>query len=303
MIRIVCFFLLWARFAGAAGGDVGGNGGDLVACEGPGGTMSYELLDYFEADHKVPATPFELGEPDWEATRKVQHALDRLRVLDPVRTARYEAEAKSFLSLVDWITQGPGLEHIPDLGEVSIPPNCKVRQVAIRRKTFHPSIKPYLVDERLWLKLDENHKAGLILHEIIYGQMRDLGQKDSINARRYNGVLSSSAFDAMSASDYEALIKPLFVEIQPIAFRADKFDINLLSNQPFSQSLRSLLLYPVKGPLKWTVLESLPKWMVLDPSESMMGVPPASASSPILLTLVVHDGNSGAIAQLRLHVK
>ncbi len=295
----VLFFL--SRVSWAVGGDVGGNGGDLVLCDLPGGKTSYELLDYFEAAQK---TPFELGPSSGDAFEKVTHAIARLRMLDPVRAARYEAEAKSFLSLVEWITQGPGLEHIPDLGAVTIPSHCKVRQVAIRRRTFHPSIRPYLIDERLWLKLDEDHKAGLILHELIYGQMRDLGQKTSINARKFNGLLSSRAFDSISASDYDLLVKQLFEEIQPIEFRADKFDVNTLRGMPFTLSLRSLLQYPVKGALEWRFLEPLPKWMVIDNShEIIVGMPTEFPSSPILLTLVVRDENTAAIAQLRVHVK
>lgn len=304
MIRVFGLLIVLTRFAWAVGGDVGGNGGDLVVCDLSGGQSSYELLDFYEAARQTPPAPFELGRAGWDAGEKVAYALDRLRTVDPVRAARYEAEAKAFLSLVEWITQGPGLEHIPDLGQVAIPPQCKVRQIAIRRKTFHPSIRPFLIDERLWLKLDEDHKAGLILHEIVYGHMRDLGQRDSLNARAFNGLLSSSAFQSISLPDYKRLVKALFVEIQPIAFRADKFDVNALEGQTFALNLRSLLQYPVKGILEWRFLDPLPKWMTFnDVTETITGVPDASSPAPHLLTLVVHDENAGAIAQLRVHIK
>ncbi len=304
MIRRLVLLFFIGGFAFGSEGDHGGNGGDLAVCVRPDGTVSYELLDYFEAAHQSPAMPFELGDPSWDASEKVQYALSRLSDLDPVRGARYEAEAKYFLSLVDWITQGPGLEHIPDLGEVAIPTHCQVKQIAIRRKTFHPSIKPYLIDERLWLKLDEDHKAGLILHELIYAQMRDLGQRDSINARKYNGILSSPAFESMAAYDYEALVKDLFVEIQPLAFGANKFDVNVMQKQFFHLGLRGLLQYPVKGKLSWQFLESLPSWMRFDSvSETISGLAANGAKDPILLSLIVRDENSAAIAQLRIHVK
>lgn len=302
MIRHLVLMLFIAGLAFGKEGDHGGNGGDLVVCSLPGGQTSYELLDYFEAAHLSPAVPLDLGDPSWDAMTKVHHAISRLRSIDPVRAARYETEAKHFLSLVDWLIKGPGLEHIPDLGPVSIPSHCKVRQIAIRQKQFNPNYKPYLIDERLWLKLDEDHKAGLILHEIVYGEMWDLGQKTSKKARKYNGLLSSKTLDSMTPSGYEALTNDLF---RPgIAFRADKFDINLLAGHIFSIDFRPLLLYPVKEKLEWRMVESLPKWMAVTPSgEVLLGVPPAGAPDPTLLTLVVGDGDTNAIAQLRIHVK
>jgi hypothetical protein len=301
MIRIMWLSLVVARLALASGGDVGGNGGDLVVCDLAGGQTSYELLDYFEVGQQKPATPVDLGQADWDAARKVEHAIGRFRSLDPVRAARYEAEAKHFLTLVDWIDKGPGLEHIPDLGEVAIPSHCKVKQVAIRRKTFHPSIKPYLIDERLWVKLDEDHKAGLILHELIWGEMWDLGQTNSRNARKFNGLLSSSAFQSMPVTDYEAMTKKLFEEVKPLAFRANKFDINMIQNEWFELDLRSLLQYPVKGKLTWKVLEPLPTWLRITGSERLAGLP--RAPGPMDLTLIVQGDETGAIAQLRITVK
>lgn len=304
MRRIVCILCFVVRAALGSGGDVGGNGGYLVVCDQPGGGSSYELLDYFESVNGKPPLPLELGLSSWGASRKVEHALARLNALDPKRAVRYEAEATRFLSLVEWITQGPGLEPIPDLGPINLPAHCKPKPVAIRRKTFHPSIKPFLIDQRLWLKLSEDHRAGLMLHEIIYGEMRDLGQKTSVNARKFNGLVSSSVFEAMPVGDYEKLAKALFEEIQPLAFRADKFDVNALAGQPFVLSLRSLLLHPVKGPLTWRFLEPVPTWLKLDlVQETISGTPTAATVDPLALTLVVHDGDTGAIAQIRLSVK
>jgi hypothetical protein len=305
MTRQLWLLLLVAGSVFASGGDVGGNGGDLVVCDLPGGQGSYELLDYFEAAQQKPAALFELGSADWDAVRKVEHAISRLRPLDPVRAARYEATAKHFLSLVDWITSGPGLEHIPDLGKVAIPSHCKVKQVAIRRtKTFHPSIKPYLIDERLWLKLDEDHRAGLILHELVWGEMFDLGQTNSLNARKFNALLSSAAFDSMPISEYEALTKSLFQEFHRPAFRADKFDINAIHNQYFALDLRSLLQHPVKGALRWSFMGPVPAWLTLSSAtDRIFGTPKASDVGTEVLTLVVQAEESGAIAQIRIHIK
>ncbi len=302
MIRILVAVLLLANVGWAKEGDVGGNGGDLVLCEN-GGMISHELLDYFEAAHKSPVEPLDLGAADWDATRKVEFALSRLRHLDPVRCARYEAEAKHFLTLVEWITQGPGLEHIPDLGEVVIPPHCKVKQVAIRRKTFHPSIKPYLIDERLWLKLDEDHKAGLILHEIIYGETWDLGQKTSVNARKYNALLSSAAFESMPVGDYEALVKKIFEKKQPVEFAAAAFDVNALQGQAFALSLRSLLRY-ASVPVKWSFIGTLPSWLSYSAAtETLRGTAPSGATGTEVFRVAAHDDDGGAIAQIRIQIK
>jgi hypothetical protein len=297
MIRLASLLLFWSASVFAAGGDVGGNGGGLVVCEQSAGTFSYELLDYFEAEEASPPLPYDLGPAEWDAFKKVELALSRLSLLDPKRASAYRAQAQRFLSEVEWKTK---LQHIPDAGETVIPSHCHIEQGAIRRPKLDPTMRPYLIDPLLWKALDEDHRAGLVLHELIWGEMRDLGQKSSEKARRFNAIVSSSALQSMKADEYETLTKELYRPA--IAFRADKFDVNALANQPFSLDLPSLLLYQVPGSLLWQFVGPVPAWMGIVGS-SIIGVPRKADPKPITVSLVVTDGETSAIAQLRILVK
>ena len=108
------------------------------------------------------------------------------------------------------------LRDISDSEELSLGENCEKKQIAVNRVGLpvHPTRKMYTIDERLWEKLDEEQKAGLILHEIIYSFALKNGAKNSINARYYNSVISSSDFSSLDPFTY-GLIRDCLLYTSP----------------------------------------------------------------------------------------
>lgn len=297
-----CFVFLWANAVLGIGGDTGGNGGDIIICDEGNGKFSHRLLDYYEAEFGKTSLKLDLIKGS-DPLEKAKAAIDRIRVVDPKHFESLSQAADKFLSQVEWIKEGPPLEAIPDLGEVQIPAHCKIAQIAIRRKTFHPTVKPFLIDERLWTLLTSDHRAGLILHEIIYGEMIALGHKNSVTARGYNGYLASSVFDHVGQSEYDEIARRFYQEVKPLAFKAEAFTLRVRPGDSFELSLRALLAHQSVAVSQWYVLQKLPTWLTLDAkSELLSGVTPTDFA-PFNASLVAHDGNAGAICELRFELE
>lgn len=171
-----------------AGGDWVGNGGNVLECAP---TEKVQLLDYFEGEQLRHIT-VDLG-TGATYQEKVLFALDRLRVVNPTRAAQYRLWFQSFAEETQWFSQGKFLP-IRDSGAVIIPAECEIRQIAIQRPEdlMMPVDKRYVIDLRLWSRLSEADKAGLILHELIYREGIENGQSSSPRVRYFNQILSSS---------------------------------------------------------------------------------------------------------------
>jgi hypothetical protein len=68
-----------------------------------------------------------------------------------------------------------------------------------------PSDKQYFLSRPLWQKLDNDSRAGLVLHEVIYTDALRFGQKNSINVRKINSHLASGVAFQMSDRDFYEL--------------------------------------------------------------------------------------------------
>ena len=167
------------------------------------------------------------------------YALNRLEAIDYLRAQKYKQWYKDFFNQ-DELTWGENLVNIADTGALSIPNNCEIKQIAVQESPSLPGDKRYIISKSLWSLMDEDNKAGLILHELIYreviseercGGLDDIEEKhvcsqlhlNSKRVRYYNSLISSSAMAEMSEREYhqfliEALIQrasknslPLFV--------------------------------------------------------------------------------------------
>ena len=227
-------------FIANASFDRKGNGGDALVCYNSNGNIrSVELLDYYEALQKQRIESIELGEKEWGFHEKVLYALNRLEAIDYLRAQKYKQWYKDFFNQ-DELTWGENLVNIADTGALSIPNNCEIKQIAVQESPSLPGDKRYIISKSLWSLMDEDNKAGLILHELIYreviseercGGLDDIEEKhvcsqlhlNSKRVRYYNSLISSSAMAEMSEREYhqfliEALIQrasknslPLFV--------------------------------------------------------------------------------------------
>lgn len=178
--------LLFYSVLSLAGGDWVGNGGNVISCGN-----SLRLLDYFEADEQR-RIPLELGPNHMSFQQKVYYVLHRLEDVNPTRAKMYKKWFRTFDEETQWFFVGKFLP-IRDSGVVIIPEECEIKQVAMQRPNalIMPGDQRYVIDLRLFEKLSEDDKAGLVLHELIYREAIELGIASSPGVRYFNQVISS----------------------------------------------------------------------------------------------------------------
>lgn len=178
-----------------AGNEVG-NGGDVIICP-----ENIQLLDYFEAaDHGFIINPIE-GE-------YIQIASDYLKSfskIDAKLAKQYQRRLGEIIGEIDFKPR-VSLVDIPDSLNDSIPKNCKVEQIAIRRN-LPVANKSFIINKDLWDKLSNQNKAGLILHEIIYEHFSYLGDKDSRKARFFNGFIAHDSAKKKMEKSYKSMLQ------------------------------------------------------------------------------------------------
>jgi hypothetical protein len=212
-ILLLCVgFAQWIYLAlNAYAGHEVGNGGNAVSC---GKTV--ELLDVYEARVLRGVEFIASGGSDPFAL-----ALSRIAILatiDP-RSAKLYAtfteKLRGDISFEKELKLGP----INDSKHVFVPRDgsCKVRQLAVLRKSVLPGEKAVLIDANLWKKLSTRDKAGLILHEAIYKHLADLDEKTSVNARYFVSLLLSKSFGESSREEYWKAVQAMKLPIYPPA--------------------------------------------------------------------------------------
>jgi hypothetical protein len=294
----IVFILMIA--ASAYGGDGAGNG-DAVNCSKAGvQTAPLRLLDFFERD---PSGGFKasLGAPGLTVTQKALFAIERIKALDPTRYARYHEMAASFLARSRMVN-GP-LYDYNDTGPTKLPAICSLKPVSIQRPAIDPSDKPFTVDTKVWGALpDDDERAGVILHEVVYNETLSLGQQTSESARKYTGLLASAEFDNIDVSDYRALIDDIFLPHLP-EFVSNVINLNAQVGQSFSIDLFTLLSTVPNRTLSWGTTSDKPAWLNLDlERHQMAGLPGPADIGRTQFDLVARDEEGEALALIQLTV-
>lgn len=187
-------------------GDLEGNGGDALVC-GSGENQTVEFLDLFEADYGLnifynPADgqwERDLGADDLTVIEKVLYALEKIKKIDIKRYQLYSSWALDFESQIRFINHRDDgrdfeLGDVPDTGNVITPIGCELKQLIIQNENRINKSFFYQVDKKLWDKLDDNHKAAVILHEVIYRDMftqTNYAHTTSVATRHLNALLTS----------------------------------------------------------------------------------------------------------------
>jgi hypothetical protein len=199
MKKIFLIVMLMAS-AAFAGGDLEGNGGDAVYCPA---TDKYTILDIVEASRNKLSVS--LGDPSLSPEDKVKLAAKRLEKHIPNLAAWIYYRLDNFFDEAS-IEKDITLIDIPDSNHVSLPKGCDLVQVAVFEDLGIPHRNVYTIDKNIWDKLDNDNKAVLILHEIIY---RLSGQKNSIRSRYLNGLVFSDFFNSnLTVSELQDIIFP-----------------------------------------------------------------------------------------------
>lgn len=109
---------------------------------------------------------------------------------------------------------------IPDSNHFPLPSNCALRQAAIQQVKVVPHDKKYLINKDVWDYLDENQRAVLVLHEIVYGEALRHGHETSQKSRYFGSLLFSDEIQKMDESAYERIVK--MMNFDRILFRDEQ---------------------------------------------------------------------------------
>jgi hypothetical protein len=211
--------LLFAGSAFAKGGEVG-NGGDVFQCQNTKST----LVDIYEADAQR-GIKLDLGPPRLALFSKIDMALKRLARLSPIRAKMYSDQAHNFFNDASLIP-GAQLTPIQDVYNWVTPDGCVLRQIAVQIVPQFPQDKRYLVDKDLWDTLDDDSKAALILHEVIYREAISLGFTNSISVRYFNSLIFSHELDQATP---ETFVQTLYsLPFRNYEVGGNQFDIGAL---------------------------------------------------------------------------
>jgi len=183
------------------GGGAVGNGGGTVVCRNADQSIkSVELLDFFEA-RVVRGITIDISTfpGNWKA--KAQTVIDRLGAQSMLRQKIYSLWLNSFESDRK-ILQGVTFNNVPDAMNIGVPKGCEFEQAALQIIPRFPGDFRYYLNDELWAAMDDNQKAGLVLHEIVYREALAYGQTDSVASRYFVGLISSPAIAAMTIDDF-----------------------------------------------------------------------------------------------------
>lgn len=173
-----------------------GNGGDAVVCRDAGGAITtVELLDFYEA-RVARGQKLNLGDSTLPLADKVDLALDRMLRFSAYRTQMFKTWAGSFES-ERILLPNVKLVDIPDSAHIVVPNGCEIEQIAIQRDPQFEGDKRYTISKDLWDRLDTDNQAGLILHEIVYRDLK-ITQRNSISTRYWTSALASASVPAPS---------------------------------------------------------------------------------------------------------
>ncbi len=239
--------LLIPTFAFAMGGDEKGNGGNLVVCRDSAGKVeSTELLDYYEAE----ARDIPLVKPNQESYPKIlKDRLEGLRRINPDRAKDYETRVASFFANTRFHS-GVVFVSSEDSFHVFLPRGCAVEQVAVQRKPIFPEDKLFNINKDLWDRMSERDRAGLILHEVIYQELIEAGQKDSMRTRYFNAMIASEKLEKLSEREFHDLA--YLVGLKTVNFNEMLIDntdsiFNADTNAPISFDLLEPHVYKGAG--------------------------------------------------------
>ncbi|MBX3032494.1 MAG: hypothetical protein KF865_01120 [Bdellovibrionaceae bacterium] len=191
------------------GHDIG-IGGDVVSCfspEDPALRLKTEALDVSEA-RDARGIRLELGGAELSLERKVSLAISRLRPLNPSRAARYERFFAAFRQEAAFV-RGKVLSDIPDSDELFLERNCRKEQIIIQKDPKFDQDPRYVIDADLWAAISDDDRAALILHELIWREMRVAGAVNSVPVRYFNSLIFGDRLKSLSSRDYIELVRKI----------------------------------------------------------------------------------------------
>ncbi|MDX9731714.1 MAG: hypothetical protein RBT63_08085, partial [Bdellovibrionales bacterium] len=175
-----------------------GNGGYAVVCRNQDGSISKaELLDFYEG-RILRGLSVELGEPTASLEQKVEIMLQRLEQVSPFRAQTYRLQFATFFKETRFL-KDVQLADIGDAIPIAIPKNCGAEPVVNQREPEFPLDPRYVIDEEIWDELAQDDRAGLIVHELVY---RELKQETSLNTRYITSLLGAREWASVGPQEW-----------------------------------------------------------------------------------------------------
>ncbi len=200
-------------------GGVDSGGGTVVLCPNArGGSMTFELLD-FQAARQDLGYKIDLGPADLGYVEKVDFALNRLAAVAPLRASLYKKWFMEFENESDRRTRSKVINS-QGLGGVSIPEGCYAVDVVTQKtdSVLRLGGKRYTIDQDVFDRLDNDTKAGLILHELVYRDRLMGGALDATETRMFTSLISTRQIVGSEYWDAVKFGKLPFGEIFGAAF-------------------------------------------------------------------------------------
>jgi hypothetical protein len=189
-------FFIQTSFAG----DSKGNGGNALVCLDENSKNHLLALDHYEAIINYGADiP---GDESMEELELALNLIDRLESLGRHRYQRMRLAAQNFYNYVKWVDFPLG--KIEDIGNYSIPFDCKLYQVVNQNRKILPRDKKYLIEKNIWSKLSKRDRAVLIIHEILYFEAPG---KTSEAIREFNSFLIADKLRDFTSMEYISFLK------------------------------------------------------------------------------------------------
>lgn len=187
------------------GGETGNGGGALVCRNATTGAIEkVEVLDLYEA-RVIRNLVLDMGPADLAFEQKIENVLAKLAKVSPLRAAQYTAMYKRFFDEAVMIPDA-NLKYIDDAANVVVPVGCTKEQASIMQNPEFPGDPRYTMSKNLWDKMDNNSKAALVLHEIIYQEGLSEGQNNSKPTRFLVGKLTSNQAAGLTSESFAALL-------------------------------------------------------------------------------------------------
>ncbi|MGE0172889.1 MAG: hypothetical protein AB7T49_08895 [Oligoflexales bacterium] len=200
-----------------AGNDYG-RGGDVVDCPngqhypepGSGPLPNHRNIVALEIHQDIMQnvdTRNDFGPANQDYIKTALNVVDRLAKVDPVRHARLKEWILEFEK--EMVTKKK-ISDYPDTGSIEIAEDCTKVQVVERRKPIvgdddliaEDLKKRYWIFEKYWNAIDDNNKATIVLHEVIYRDAPENGHETSERTRLFVRKLLKDGFKNLNQRQY-----------------------------------------------------------------------------------------------------
>ncbi|MDA9951440.1 hypothetical protein N9D31_02580 [Oligoflexaceae bacterium] len=187
-----------------------GNGGDVIICEKEYRGMNFKkarLFDFYESRVRHGLQSNLVVKKGDSVENIVNIMIERLAKLDPKRADLYASYYETFWDEAVFL-RNPYFPTFWDDGPLGLPGgDCRIEQAAYQHEPMVDTDHRYFISERIWNLIDNEEKAGLIMHELIYRETIGLGEKNSRTARYFNGLTVSKRLISMDESQYRTLVR------------------------------------------------------------------------------------------------